>query len=367
MRGKLDFDVAVVGGGPSGAIAALKCSLLGFKVALLEKTPFQSKPCGGLLTQKSLQALNKAVDGEIPESVFSRPSTLKVCYVYPDEGKSCIVDYEVLNVKRDLFDSWLREYASKRGVKVFGNTEFIKLANTQPVRILMKRRGKRLGLNVKYLVGADGVYSTVRRQLFPNIYFETAPAIQEHWEWKGEFESCFYIFFKRELTRAYAYIIPKDGTLIAGIWTPRENFKTLKARMELFKKLLKEKLSIEPNSVLKREIWAIPYQHVLEGLGNVVLVGDAGGFCNALTGEGISYAMESALAASESILEASNKDCEAVQVYREKVKEIAAFLKEKRETAISLTDEDCKSFVEFLEKRINDERESFHFDFEFKY
>jgi len=350
VHGKLDFDVAVVGGGPSGAIAALKCSLLGFKVALLEKTPFQSKPCGGLLTQKSLQALNKVVDGEIPESVFSRPSTLKVCYVYPNEGKSCIVNYEVLNVKRDLFDSWLREYDSKRGVKVLRNAELIKLTNTQPVRIIVKNYRGHLSLNVKYLVGADGVYSKVRRQLFPTVHFETAPAIQEYWKWKGNLKNYFYIFFKRELTRAYAYLIPKDGILIAGIWTPRENFKMLKARMALFKKLLKEKLSIEPNSVLKREIWAIPYQHALEGLGNVILVGDAGGFCNTLTGEGISYAMESALAAGESIWEASNKDCEAVQVYREKVKEIVAFLWEKRETATSLNDEDCKSFVEFLEK-----------------
>ncbi len=43
-----DFDVIVVGGGPSGATAAHEIALAGHSVLLLERS-FRIKPCGGAI------------------------------------------------------------------------------------------------------------------------------------------------------------------------------------------------------------------------------------------------------------------------------------------------------------------------------
>ena len=45
---KTDFDVIIVGGGPSGATAAHEIALAGHSVLLLERA-FRIKPCGGAI------------------------------------------------------------------------------------------------------------------------------------------------------------------------------------------------------------------------------------------------------------------------------------------------------------------------------
>lgn len=355
MYSNVDFDVVVVGGGPAGAVAALKCSLLGFNVVLLERDPSLSKPCSGLLTPSCQKTLYELLNVEFPSHIYSNPSTLKVCFFSPDSEDTCAIDYRLLNVKRNLLDAWLREYASKHGVKVWHKAEFVELMSIEPIKVLAKADGKYVEMNAEYLVGADGVYSKIRSQLFPNINFEIAPAIQEYWIGEGDFKDCFYVFLKGELTKAYAYLIPKDNLIVIGMWAPNESVSTLKARITLFKKLLKRRRFFKPLFLVKREIWAVPYQHTIEGARNVILVGDAAGFCNALTGEGIRYAVESASVAGESILEASAKGEEAVQIYREKIKSVTAFLNEMQKVAASLTDDDRRNFVDFLQRgRVNE-------------
>lgn len=347
MSNRMDFDVIVVGGGPAGAVTALKCSLLGFNVVLLERDPLWSKPCGGLLPPSSQEILCRLLGTRIPGEVLSSPSTLKVYYVHPDHA-ACAVNYELLSVKRRLLDMWLREYALRCGVNIWCGAELMELTDTDPIKALVRIEGRQVMVNARYLVGADGVFSRTRSQL--GIDFKVAPALQEYWVGEGRFKEYFYVFFSGELTEAYAYLIPKDGLLVVGIWAPHESMKTLEERIKLFKRLLKEKFSFRPHFLVKREVWAIPYQPVVEGAGNIILVGDAGGFCNTLTGEGIRYAVESALAAGESILEAHLRGDEAAQIYREKVRDISSFLSEMHKLANSLTDEDRRNFISLLHK-----------------
>jgi len=351
LKSGMKFDVIVVGGGPAGATAALKCSLLGFNVMLLERAPFWSKPCGGLLTPLCQMILYKRGGAKIPSNILSNPPILNVCYIFLENMATSVINYRLLNVRRRLLDVWLREYALRRGVEVWHGAELVELVEVEPIKVLVKAGGRCRVVETKYLIGADGVYSKVRSQLFPNTNFEVAPAIQEYWAGGGNLKDYFYVFFSEKLTRAYAYLIPKDNSIIVGIWAPREDIDVMGTRIELFRKLLMEKFSFKPRFLIRREVWAVPYQcGVVEGAGNIILIGDAAGFYNTLTGEGIGYAVESALAAGESILEASIGGGEASKIYRERVKERNAFLKEMHRVATNLTDDDRRNFIEFLRR-----------------
>lgn len=351
MKSGTRFDVMVVGGGPAGATAALKCSLLGFNVVLLERAPSWSKPCGGLLTPLCQRILYEQLGAKIPSDILSSSPTLNVCYIFLDNMAASVNNYRLLNVKRRLLDMWLREYASRCGVEVWHGAEFMGLVDVEPIKVLVKVDGRYRVVEAKYLIGADGVYSRVRSQLFPNTNFEVAPAIQEYWAGGGSLKDYFYVFFSEKLTRAYAYLIPKDDSIVIGIWAPREDIDVLETRIKFFRELLVEKFSFKPRLLMRREVWAVPYQYgVVEGAGNIILIGDAAGFYNTLTGEGIGYAVESALAAGESVLEASVGGGEASKIYRDRIKERNAFLEEMHRVATSLTDDDRRNFIEFLRR-----------------
>jgi len=344
-----DFDVVVVGGGPSGALSALKCAELGFKVLILEREPGRSKPCGGLLTPSCKSVLSELLRMEIPSDLMCSPAFLKVLYVSPNfKERGCMKNFRLLNLRRGLFDKWLRGLAAEAGANIWYRTSFIKLAGLEPIQIIARRDNQTIKVRARYLIGADGVYSRVRSQLYPNKKVETALVLQEYWRADGNFEDCFYVFLRGELTSAYSYVIPKDALIVVGFFAPKMNYTTLKARVEIFKKLLREELHFELHSLKRREVWAVPYGFILEGVGNIVLVGDAGGFCNTLTGEGIKYALESALAAAKSVREAASSKENLASLYREKVIELSSFLKKVHQLATSLTDEDRRQFVNFV-------------------
>lgn len=345
-----DFDVAVIGGGPSGAVSALKCAELGFNVLLLEKERNSNKPCGGLLTPSCKRVLSESLRKEIPKDVMCSPAILKVCYVSPEGRKSCgcVSGFKLLNLRRGLFDKWLRGLAAEAGANIWYEADFIRLAGLEPVQIIVRRDDQTIRIRARYLIGADGVYSRVRSQLYPNAKAETAFVLQEYWRADGDFEDCFYVFLRGELTSAYSYVIPKDALTVVGFFAPKMDYATLKTRTDMLKRLLREEFHFKPYSLERREVWAVPYGFILEGVGNAILVGDAAGFCNTLTGEGIKHAVESAVAAANSVREAASGKGELASIYREKVREISCFLQRVHQLATSLTDEDRRQFVNFM-------------------
>ncbi|MGL6183060.1 MAG: FAD-dependent oxidoreductase, partial [Aestuariivirga sp.] len=63
MRETVTFDIAVIGGGPSGATAAHDAACLGLRVLLLDKAG-RIKPCGGAIPPRLIQ------DFEIPDHLI---------------------------------------------------------------------------------------------------------------------------------------------------------------------------------------------------------------------------------------------------------------------------------------------------------
>ena len=159
-----DFDVIVVGGGPAGAISAIKCSQLGFKTALVEKgTLDRHKTCGGVIPDICNDMLND-IGLRIPSEVMSSPTTIGLFYV-PPSGKNnggYVNNYRLLNVDRDKFDRWLRDAAGSLGSEILHNAEFMRFEENRNIEAIVRANGNIVRLSTRYLVGADGTFSSVR-------------------------------------------------------------------------------------------------------------------------------------------------------------------------------------------------------------
>ena len=101
------YDVVIVGGGPSGATAAIELAKLRRKVAIIDKDG-RIKPCGGAVPPRLID------DFEIPDSqIVAKVTTARM--ISPTARK---VDIPIENgyvgmVERENFDEFLRSRAKR--------------------------------------------------------------------------------------------------------------------------------------------------------------------------------------------------------------------------------------------------------------
>ena len=342
-----NLDVLVVGGGPAGATLALKCSQLGFKTLLVEKgTPTRHKPCGGVLPDICIDILDD-LGLKIPAEVMCSPPTIGLFYV-PPSGRSnggSVRNYRVLNVNRDRFDEWLRTAAEISGARLLYEAEFVGFERNGDIKALLRVGEDAIELSTRYLVGADGTFSAVKRQLYPNVGMDYLPIVQEHWAATGNFGEYFYAFFKGDITPAYSYVIPKNGILIVGTGVPRGHHMPVLDCVRKFKEWLRGEFAFNPMHLARRDTAAIPYSSPLCGEGNVILVGDAAGFCNHLSGEGVRLAIESAMTGTEAILQAESDHEALSSSYAARIESLAEFIRKTHEFASRMTDDGREEFV----------------------
>lgn len=348
------FDVVVVGGGPGGTASAVRCSQHGYKVLLVEKQfPHRHKPCGGVLPPLCTEVLGE-LGLKLPSEVMSTPPTLSLLYI-PSSGRGnggTVKGYRLLNINRDFLDGWLQKAAENLGVNVMWGADFKDFHITgEEVEVLISVNGRNVKFSTSYLIGADGALSRVREKLYPHLGVDTLTALQEWWNAEGDFGDCFYAFFKQEISPLYAYVIPKDGFLVLGVASPTKSSVQASDCMEKFRKLLSREFAFKPVSLRRREVAPIPYGMPVNGEGEVVLVGDAAGFCNRFSGEGVRLAIESGVTAAESVDAAKHGEGKLSSIYSQRIDDLNRFIEKTHEAASSLTDEAAEKFVKSELKR----------------
>jgi len=292
-----DADVLIVGGGPVGLAAAIEARLIGLSATIIEPRG-QGGPDS---TDGGSGSIDKACgEGIMPGAVPALARLGVWPHGHPLRGVSYQsadrrVDHRFrsgsgLGVRRTELSRALAERADELGVgRVGGRVDAIE----QDGAVVTAA-----GITGRYLLGADGLHSTVRRLCGLEIavpqqgrrfglrrHYAIAPwsdLIEVHWT-----------------PRAEAYVTPVSHDLvgIALLGPARTDFDEAIASVPALASRL---AGVAPASSL-RGAGPFDQRATRRSFGRVMLVGDASGYVDAITGEGIRVGLAQARAAIECI------------------------------------------------------------------
>ncbi len=281
------YDVVIIGAGPAGLNCAQHLSEAGKKVLLLEQNAvIGPKICAGGLTGSDLEYL------KLPDSLLGHKFTEAIFNTPWQKYKINMGKFLVYTVDRKDLGQWQLAKLKKTGAVVRTEARV-----TQIEKDLVIVNGKEK-IGFKYLVGADGSSSLVRRFLGVKAGI-IGIAIQ--YIIPGNKYKDFEYFVDSSLFKAwYAWIFPHKNYVSIGTGGDPRHISSKELR-ENFAKWLDRK-GID---VAGLEIQGCPINFDYQGykFGNIFLAGDAAGLASGLTGEGIYQALISGEEIAKSIID----------------------------------------------------------------
>jgi menaquinone-9 beta-reductase len=332
--GHADYDVIVVGGGPAGC--AFTRSLIGrdstLRALLVDKSRFpRDKVCGDALTHHAIPAVRRV----FPELQWLTPSdsfTSREVLQYPN-GRSLVREGRALDViPRVDFDNALWQATTDAGAETLEGARVTGiLTDGGRVRgVKVQRDGAERVLTCRLLVGADGSRSVVRRATGLPDRDYVIHALRHYVRDVPETTNGLIFFF--DLPHwGYFWIFPfvRDGERWANLGYGnasdnrrlKERFwhycRTPEVRRYLGDARFEGKLVGFPLN-MARFTWTGRLSRPLWGPG-YILLGDAASLIHPLSGEGISFAIESGRIAADILLDARIRPARKGRAYERQV------------------------------------------------
>jgi geranylgeranyl reductase family protein len=323
-----EYDVIVLGGGPSGSSTASFLAKAGKKVLLLDRAKFpRDKTCGDGISGRSVGVLSelgvlkdfeKAEHMDMFGVAFSSPNGTFVPISSRKEGNN---DAPGFVCRREVFDNVLFQFAKKLVAKTIEGfvASDILIEDGKVVGVKGRFEGKDLEFRAKILVGADGAGGITARKFgqYNDDESHQCAAIR-----------CYYDNVEGMIDQIELHFI--DGVLPGYFWIfPLPNKRANVGIGMLVKDMKKKKVNlnklmfdaIEKHPAFKGRFkdakrssdvksWILPLaskRFKLYGNG-YVLVGDAASLIDPFSGEGIGNALSSGKYASQTILKAFEKN-----------------------------------------------------------
>ena len=291
MTRLIQYDVVVVGGGPSGATAATDLARQGRSVMLLDRAG-RIKPCGGAIPPRAIR------DFDIPDSqIVGRARCARM--IAPSDKT---VDMPVASggfvgmVDREHFDEWLRARAALAGAeRRTGNFEAVErdADGTAIIAYRDGRSGDMMRVRAKAVIGADGARSGVARQNLKGA--DRVPCVFAYHEVIKSPETGFDrercdVFYQGKFSPDfYAWIFPHGETASVGLGSAQKGFALREAT-----KALRAATGLGDAETIRVEGAPIPLKPLKrwDNGRDLLVCGDAAGVVAPSSGEGIYYAME---------------------------------------------------------------------------
>lgn len=279
-----EYDVVVVGAGPAGSTIGYLLKKENLNVLIIDKEKFpRRKLCGGLITAKTKDLFEEIYKESF--SVYENKTDILCLYYNKKLIHKVKTNQPFYFVDRSIFDNQLLEKYKNIGGDVIegSNINHFDFAN-HSLDI------DNTIISYKYLVGADGANSVVRKYI-DNKYKPNALCLETNcYDTKMSLDKIHVLFGERFC--GYGWIFPKKNYVTIGIGG------NIESKNNIEKQKLEELIQFSGSTDIPKIRGAfIPYGKYIKipFKNNVVLIGDAAGLVDPITGEGIYFALQSAL------------------------------------------------------------------------
>ncbi|NON62728.1 NAD(P)/FAD-dependent oxidoreductase [Acidianus sp. RZ1] len=364
----MEFDVVVVGAGPSGSVAAMAASKAGLKVLLLERgpEPGSKNVSGAMIRPTSIQNyvdLSSApVDRDVKRvdiGLFSSQGDLKVSF-RPSS--------RLVTLSRLKFDKWLAQQAENSGATLITKTTVTGIEPLDGKKKVLTDRGIVEAKSVILSEGANALISMalkIRPEFSPKeavqavkeVYSSTKDDITRRFGLSGDEGVAFRFFIDYPLPSAGFLYTYKDSISI-GVGAPINFLLEKKVRPSDLLEIFKDRTGL--NEIVKgmslREYSAkiIPEQGFpswkacSEG---IYLTGDTIGLINPLEFNGIGPAIASGFLAGKSV--ANNSSCYEYEKSLYQDKEISEVIRARPLVRELLKPEKMSTYINLFPRLMN--------------
>lgn len=291
----MKYDVLIVGAGPAGTITGYCLARAGFHVLIFEAARLpRYKPCAGAVAARILDILDFDISPVLERAIYSFYFTHKFERGHLFTAESPLA-YMVM---RDKFDCLLAEMATQAGAKVIQEAKVTDV-KIHDDKVVVVAAGKEFYGQI--LIGADGSKGIVAKKLELSDDRRLVVTVQSEVfvdsSIMAELGSLMWTDIG-SVPFGYAWSFPKADHLSIGVGALQKRTRGLKNYFwECLESMVPSYQSIQIY-VHPLAIWGGRYK--LAG-NRFLLVGDAAGITDPLTGEGIYYAIRSGVLAAQVI------------------------------------------------------------------
>ncbi len=313
MRAVERYDVAVVGAGPAGSVTAIHLARRGARVLLVDKARFpRDKPCGGGLTLRAVRQLPVDPTPVVEHEVDRMQFRLGWRSRFERRGRQGAF---VLMTQRRRLDHYLVEQAVAAGAEFRDGVKVQLEAGTASKESLsLDVAGEQIP--VALVVGADGANGTSARALglggpiTHGVAYEGNSPFEERYRGVAVIEL-------GTIPGGYGWIFPKGDHVNVGVggWESegprlRDHLAELCRRHGIDEAGLE---SVRGHRLPLRRPGFVPAR------GRALLVGDAAGLVDPLTGDGMYEAFVSARLAADAVIDVLEGRGETVEPYTDRL------------------------------------------------
>lgn len=299
------YDLIIVGGGPAGASAGRTAGRLGLRTLLLEKEVFpRYKPCGGAVSARAMAYLDFPLPPEMRERALSGA---RIHYRGHTVEGHLPMPYASL-VLRSAFDALLLARAEEIGIEVHQGEKALGVLETGEGVTVRTPHGEYAGRFAVIAEGSQGLLKgrvrrrDTREEQGIGVVTEIPAQVP-----RGDAADIHFGVARW----GYGWVFPHGDHLSVGVGGL---LKCVPQIREIMRTFLRDQGLAEDGRYRGHTIPAGGMPRSIAN-GRILLAGDAAGFADPLSGEGIAYAIRSGQLAARSACRAVSGQEDAIAGY----------------------------------------------------